>query len=192
MKENYPIGKDYQISSSIYSNWSDRLLFMSSQLKLYADRIAEEIRCRLLDSIRLKLVTEGVTLASLARQIGVSPSYLSNLLSEKQGRQLTLAKALQIWMGIGNSPLTLIADSGIDPLMAQQIYKIMRSSSDKEVFLKFMYLLAFREQIKKSDWSNLEARIEKLFLDVAEVCSFDIEPLLLNQDDQSKPTKKTD
>jgi len=165
---------------------------MSSQLKLYADRIAEEIRCRLLDSIRLKLVTEGVTLASLARQIGVSPSYLSNLLSEKQGRQLTLAKALQIWMGIGNSPLTLIADSGIDPLMAQQIYKIMRSSSDKEVFLKFMYLLAFREQIKKSDWSNLEARIEKLFLDVAEVCSFDIEPLLLNQDDQSKPTKKTD
>lgn len=183
---------DYQKHKS-GSYWTSGIIVMGSQLKFYADRIAEEIRERLLDHIRRRLIEGGVSLSVLARQIGITPGYLSNILSSKQGTQLTLAKALQLWMGLGNPPETLIGDYGIDPLLAKNVYQVLESNN-KELFLKILYILSYCEQIKDHDWKKLASQIDQIFQDVSISVSVDIKTLLSPDQSDAKPkrNKKTD
>jgi len=161
---------------------------MSSQLNFFADKIAEEVRSRLLDAIRRKLVEGGISLSVLARQIGITPGYLSNLLSSKQGSQLTLAKALQLWMGLGNPPETLIGDFGIDPLIARNVYQILESNN-KEFFLKILYILSYHEHIKEQNWRKLASQIDQIFQDVANSTSVNLQMLLSIDQSDVKPKR---
>lgn len=127
---------------------------MASQLSQFAEALADSIRERLLDEIRKRIVA-GETISSMARQTDLSPSMLSNLLASKKGRSISLSKVLQIWMGLGNPPETLITEFGIDPVLTRLMCSIMESPEKQEILIKVVHILALWEECKSHNIEEL-------------------------------------
>ena len=134
--------------------WENSKFVMTSQLSQFAEALADSIRERLLDDIRKRIVA-GETISSMARQTDLSPSMLSNLLASKKGRSISLSKILQIWMGLGNPPETLITEFGIEPVLARLICGIMESPEKQKILIKVVHILCLWEECKSLDIEGL-------------------------------------